>query len=188
MPKSTREKLVSRAEYLVRRRGYNGFSFSDLSEDVGIRKASINYYFPHKTDLLLEMMVAYRERFVRSLGKFDEKHNTARERFKAYVAMNRQALGGGHSMCLYVSLGLAVEGLSAEVREELKVFYAQSMDWLQTVHDLGRTDRTLPSHGDPEQWANQVISSLQGAQVSARVNSRLEIFDLVSKCLMTTAT
>ena len=188
MPESTRDKLVSRAEYLARRRGYNGFSFSDLSEDIGIRKASINYYFPHKTDLLREMMANYRERFSRSLAGFDERHRLARTKLKAYVDMNRQALDGGQSMCLYVSLGLAVEGLDPEIHDELKAFHAQSIAWLKKLYEMGRKDQSLPSLGDAGQWANQTLSSLQGAQVSARVTGRLDVFDLVARRILTSAT
>ena len=188
MPESTREKLVRRAEHLARRRGHNGFSFSDLSEDVGIRKASINYYFPHKTDLLREMMASYRGRFNQALSAIDQKHRLARTRLKAYVAMNRLALDGGQSMCLYVSLGLAVEGLDAEIHDELKSFHARSIAWLQALYEQGRADESLPAHGDAKPWAHQTLSSLQGAQVSARVTGQLDIFDLVAKRILTSAT
>ncbi|MEM6260621.1 MAG: TetR/AcrR family transcriptional regulator [Planctomycetota bacterium] len=188
MSATTRQKLVDRAEYLTRRHGYNGFSFSDLSDHIGIRKASINYYFPHKTDLLLEMMQGYRERFGRALDGIDAKHRLARPKLKAYVEMNRHALDGGQSMCLYVSLGLTVEGLDGKIIEELREFHAQSIDWLQALHQLGRIDQSLPSHGDARAWANQTLSSLQGAQVSARVTGRLEAFNLVAKRILTCAT
>ena len=36
------------AETLVRTRGYNGFSYRDLAEQIGIKTASIHYRFPHQ--------------------------------------------------------------------------------------------------------------------------------------------
>ena len=39
------------AQHLVQTRGYHAFSYADIAEEVGSRKASIHYYFPSKTDL-----------------------------------------------------------------------------------------------------------------------------------------
>src|SRR5690606_22091844 len=41
---TTREQLVCHAQALIRQRGYNGFSYRDLAEHVGVKTASIHYY------------------------------------------------------------------------------------------------------------------------------------------------
>ena len=41
MRSDTRATLIDDATTLVRRRGYAGFSYADLSEAVGIRKPSL---------------------------------------------------------------------------------------------------------------------------------------------------
>ncbi|KFJ90149.1 TetR family transcriptional regulator, partial [Pseudomonas sp. 1-7] len=43
--------MIQTAENLMRTRGYTAFSYADLSEAVGIRKASIHHHFPTKEDL-----------------------------------------------------------------------------------------------------------------------------------------
>ncbi len=47
----TKELLLKEAEMLVRTRGFAAFSYADLSERVGIRKASIHHHFPTKEEL-----------------------------------------------------------------------------------------------------------------------------------------
>jgi len=42
---------VDLAEALIQSRGYSAFSYQDISDRLGIRKASIHYHFPSKTDL-----------------------------------------------------------------------------------------------------------------------------------------
>jgi len=42
---------MSVARATVQDRGYNGLSFRELAKDVGIKSASIHYYFPSKGDL-----------------------------------------------------------------------------------------------------------------------------------------
>src|SRR5215510_2912589 len=48
----TRTLILDAAQDLVQRLGANAVSDQHLSEAVGIRKASIHYYFPAKEDLL----------------------------------------------------------------------------------------------------------------------------------------
>jgi TetR/AcrR family transcriptional repressor of nem operon len=51
MNKTTKTTLLDVAEELLLTRGYNGFSYNDIAEKVGIRKASIHYHFPSKSGL-----------------------------------------------------------------------------------------------------------------------------------------
>ncbi|MCS2164038.1 TetR/AcrR family transcriptional regulator [Scandinavium manionii] len=48
---STHDSLIALTDTLIQENGYQGFSYSDLAERLGIRKASIHYHFPTKTDL-----------------------------------------------------------------------------------------------------------------------------------------
>ncbi|MCH6573146.1 MAG: helix-turn-helix transcriptional regulator, partial [Proteobacteria bacterium] len=45
---STREHILKRATMLFQGRGYNGFSFKDISTPMGIRNAAIHYHFSTK--------------------------------------------------------------------------------------------------------------------------------------------
>ncbi|SUW63723.1 Bacterial regulatory proteins, tetR family [Buttiauxella agrestis] len=48
---STYNNLLDLADTLIQENGYAGFSYADLAERMGIRKASIHHHFPSKTDL-----------------------------------------------------------------------------------------------------------------------------------------
>ena len=65
--RDTRSTLLTEAETLVRGRGYSGFSYADLAEAVGIRKASIHHHFPTKTDLAIALLGAYSGRYADAL-------------------------------------------------------------------------------------------------------------------------
>ena len=43
---TVREQLLDHAQILLMTRGYNGFSYRDLSTLVGVKTSSIHYYFP----------------------------------------------------------------------------------------------------------------------------------------------
>ena len=56
---TVREQILDHAITLIMLRGYNGFSYRDLSSLVGVKTSSIHYYFPSKDDLVLEAVNAY---------------------------------------------------------------------------------------------------------------------------------
>src|SRR5437899_2046581 len=45
------QKILDTAEALIQTKGFNAFSYKDISEIVGIKTSSIHYYFPTKSDL-----------------------------------------------------------------------------------------------------------------------------------------
>ena len=55
---NTSDEILASARNLIMSGGYNGFSYADISEVVGIRKASIHHHFPSKVDLVRELVKA----------------------------------------------------------------------------------------------------------------------------------
>ncbi|MGB3614724.1 MAG: TetR/AcrR family transcriptional regulator, partial [Elainellaceae cyanobacterium] len=56
---NTKTQILDVAQDLVQRLGVNGMSYKDISEIVGIRKASVHTHFPKKDDLLLTLLERY---------------------------------------------------------------------------------------------------------------------------------
>lgn len=46
---NTRELIVQTADGFIRNKGFNAFSYKDISTVIGIKTSSIHYYFPTKT-------------------------------------------------------------------------------------------------------------------------------------------
>src|SRR3974390_2000756 len=59
----TAEQILDLAETLIQTRGYSAFSYQDIADSLGIRKASIHYYFPSKADLGVAVVDRYADRF-----------------------------------------------------------------------------------------------------------------------------
>ena len=49
---TTRDQIVKLADRFQKQRGYSGWSFGDISAEVGIRRASIHHHFPTRGALL----------------------------------------------------------------------------------------------------------------------------------------
>jgi TetR/AcrR family transcriptional regulator, transcriptional repressor for nem operon len=59
----TAEQILDLAETLIQTRGYSAFSYQDIADSLGIRKASIHYHFASKAELGVAVVDRYIERF-----------------------------------------------------------------------------------------------------------------------------
>lgn len=71
MNRDTRTALMDLAEHTVRSRGFDGFSYADLAEAIGIRKASIHYHFPTKAKLSEALIERYQTSLQQGLTEID---------------------------------------------------------------------------------------------------------------------
>ena len=65
-------RILSEAQRLVQMRGFNGFSYADIAETLGVTKASLHYHFPSKAELGRRLIDRYREDFLAALRAIDE--------------------------------------------------------------------------------------------------------------------
>lgn len=165
---ATRTALLDAAQELAQTRGYNAFSFRDLSKRVGVKTASIHYWFPTKGDLGCELMSRYHERFISALTAIDRRRWGARRKLQEFVELFRAALMKGDRMCLCGVLASEFATLPASVQREVRSFFDASERWLAGVLWAGRKDRELAFQGTPEGTARVLFSSLEGAMMAAR--------------------
>ncbi|WP_144630616.1 TetR/AcrR family transcriptional regulator [Bordetella genomosp. 13] len=163
---STRDQLICHAQTLMRERGYNGFSYRDLAEHVGVKTASIHYHFPQKEDLLLAAVEDYTGRAMQAVRGVDESL-PAQQRLARYAALfTRQA---GDQVCMCGMLTADFNSVPDSVRHALQNFYRQHENWLAKVFAEGARDGTLKSSGDPQTDARTLFSALQGALLASRL-------------------
>lgn len=173
----TRAALLDSAEHASRMRGYDGFSYADLSKDVGIRKASIHHHFPTKADLADALLQRYRERFFEGLATIKSRHAKGSARIEAYLGAYRDALSGGKMVCLCVAFSAGRDSLSDSVLAELNRFNDLSIAWLTETFRLGRDDGSIASDEDPQSEAAACLALVEGAQLLARAAKDVSRFD-----------
>ncbi len=174
---STRTELLTCAENVARRRGFDGFSYADLANEVGIRKASIHYHFPAKADLAVALIKRYSSTFSDALAVIDETSDIASDRLAAYVQIYRRALGGGAKLCLCVAFSISRDSLSDDALDELDSFHSISINWLQQTFEQATNDNSVSNLGDPEDEATALLALVEGAQLVARSACRVADFD-----------
>lgn len=177
MGTDTKTALLDAAEYAARARGFDGFSYADLAEAVEIRKASIHYHFPTKAALSEALMDRYHAVLERECNKIKANHNTGSEQLLALTDLYRDALNGGKTLCLCVSLISSRESLSPEVIEKIKAFRSMMIRQIEAIFRLGLQDQTIAGVSDPAAEARGVLAQLEGAHLTARAEENVDTFD-----------
>jgi len=164
----TRNELLDRGQALAQRHGYNGFSFSDLAVEIGIKTASIHYHFPTKADLGKALMARYRERFMARLAIIDLEQSDARRKLEQFAGLFEETLAAGGKLCLCGMLASEYETLPDLVRVEVRAFFDACELWLVNVLKQGRAAKLFNFAGSGMETAQMLLSSLEGAMVTAR--------------------
>lgn len=162
-------KIVEVAQELVQTRGYNAFSYRDLSERIGIKTSSIHYYFPSKEDLGAAMMGRYRECATGELARIDAEEPRAKQRLVRYMALFDEIQKNGERLCPWAMLATDYTTLPEQVRIEVRAFYMLNESWLETVLEAGRQAGDFAFPGSARAAAEALFAVLEGVLVTARV-------------------
>jgi TetR/AcrR family transcriptional regulator, transcriptional repressor for nem operon len=163
----TARRILDAAEELVQVRGFNGFSYADVSAEVGITKAALHYHFPGKADLGLALITRYASRFAGELAELDGGSAAPAARLAGYAGLYLGVLRQ-HRLCLCGMLAAEYQTLPGPMREAVTSFFDANESWLEKVLEEGRQDGTLRFPGTPRDTARMVIACLEGAMLVAR--------------------
>jgi TetR/AcrR family transcriptional regulator, transcriptional repressor for nem operon len=168
MSADTREKLLAAAEVLVRKRGWSGFSYADLAEAVGLRKASIHHHFPSKEDLGYALIEAYGERYDRALEKIVAESDDGLARVEAYAKLYLHGLREEQG-CLAAAMAAELAILPARIRAAVAIFFERHIGWLKRILTEGRANGTIGADVKPAQSARLIVATLEGALMMERL-------------------
>ena len=177
----TSARILDAAQRLVQTRGYNGFSYADVAEHIGIRKASIHYHFPNKGNLGRELVARYRAAFRRELARIEGATGDPRRKLELYAGLYRAVLQDEGRMCLCGMMAADLLTLPEGVQEEVRGFFAENAAWLEAALVEGRETGLLDFEGEPEAEAQLFLSSLEGAMLTARSQGGLLRFDTTAR-------
>jgi TetR/AcrR family transcriptional regulator, transcriptional repressor for nem operon len=167
-PNTTGQRILAVAKDFVQTRGYNGFSFHDISRKVGIRTPSVHHHFRTKSDLGRALLAQERSAMNKSLRLIDAQVDSTWGKVKRYVELWNEAAGDGTGVCILGTLAAEYNTLPEPMRTELRQFFDENEAWLAVLLRQGRIDRTLSFDGAPSVAAGGIVALLHGAMVSAR--------------------
>jgi TetR/AcrR family transcriptional repressor of nem operon len=170
MDKNTvRDQVLDHARTLLMTRGYNAFSYRDLSELVGVKTSSIHYYFPSKEDLAFEAVNAYSADVMSSIYAIDSSA-PADKKLDRYVKVLVRVIGEeGDRVCLCGMLAADIVSLPDNVRQAVQAFFRANENWLAKVLAEGEIQGTLHANNQPEAAARALFAAFQGSLLASRL-------------------
>lgn len=166
--RTVREQLVGYAQTLIMLRGFNGFSYRDLAELVGVKTSSIHYYFPAKDDLILEAVNTYSSESLAEMYAIDSSL-PADARLDRYTRMFGKVLGDGDQICLCGMLAADIASLPENVKQAVQSFFRSNETWLGKVLAEGKRQGTLIDAGPAEAAGRTLYAAYQGAVLASRL-------------------
>jgi TetR/AcrR family transcriptional repressor of nem operon len=163
-----RSKALKSARNHLQTKGFNGFSFQTVADDLGIRKASLHYYFASKDQLGLELLQNYRQAFevwaekVKDLG--------AREKVQQTIDFFVKLSDGGQRICPIGALCADFNSLSPTLQKALKEFTEDQKKWLIELLQQGQKEKVISKKINPRLAAEGIASQIQGVLQMARIH------------------
>ncbi len=160
----TRAEIVDRAKALFYERGYDGTTFTDIVEAVGVYRGNINYYFKTKDDILKAVIERHLEEFAALLSAWSDSHPDPRDRLLdfAHMIVAREAALTRYG-CPIGTLNTELGKDRVELQQSARALFDLFRAWLaEQFRALGRA-------GDADALALHLLGRAQGVAVIAHV-------------------
>ncbi|MCF6126775.1 TetR/AcrR family transcriptional regulator [Mesorhizobium sp. M7A.F.Ca.CA.001.07.2.1] len=177
---STSEKILDVAQSLIVAGGYNGFSYADISADIGIRKASIHHHFPTKAELVSVLVDRYRRQAEVGLESLRGELSSPAEQLQSYLNYWRTCIrDASPSFCVCAMLAGEMQMLPEEVASRVRAHFQNLAGWLTSVLRAGMEQDLFRLNNRPEEEAQMLMASVHGAMLSARAFSDPGLFTII---------
>jgi TetR/AcrR family transcriptional repressor of nem operon len=153
--------IMNAAERRMRIGGFNGFSFRDLAEDVGVKSSSVHYHFPTKEALAAAVIRRYTEDVAKVIEK-GFKHEA--DPLVVWTRAFRGTIVSKDRICPCAVLGAAARDLPREVAVEVESFFEMCLDDLQ-------------NRGLSTKRASEFLATITGAMVLSNALGDVSYYD-----------
>lgn len=160
--------IMNAAERRMRIGGFNGFSFREIAEDVGVKSSSVHYHFATKEKLAAAVVRRYTDHVACVI---DQALAAGVDPSQAWAHAFRGTLHSKDRMCPATVLGAGSLDLPAEVAVEVRRFFKMCLD-------------RLIAGGLSQNSAAELLATVTGAMVVATALNDLTAYDRATSELL----
>ena len=131
---STKSEIIRIGDELIRDKGINAFSYADISKILGIKNASIHYYFPTKTDLCLAVIDAHQKQ-LQSLIETNAE-DTPIQKLEAFMSIYA-ATQAEQKICLVGALTTDLHTVEEPIKTAMEQFAGMLLSWVTAIIEEG---------------------------------------------------
>ena len=162
----TREKIIELADQLMRTKGFNAFSYADISAPLAIKNAAIHYHFPNKADLGICVIDREMEKLNGCIRQWEKLPPD--EQLKKLVNVFQQRSKQG-LICLAGSLTPDYDTYSPPMQEKVQEMCKGILSWMAQCLEKGRAAKKFHFEGNAHDRALMVMSNLMSSLLFSRV-------------------
>lgn len=178
---NTFNEILNCARSLIIAGGYNGFSYADIAEFVGIRKASIHHHFPTKLDLVVTLVRRYREEAEVGIGEIERHCPSSEDQLRAYMGYWQSCIADAtKGYCVCALLATQIPVLPQDVVVEVRTHFLALSTWLTSVLQRGSEQGNFILTGEARAEAEAFMATVHGAMLSARAYGDPAMFGVIT--------
>jgi TetR/AcrR family transcriptional repressor of nem operon len=164
----TRKRIVAKAAALFNRKGFGGCSMQDIGAATGLEKGSLYAHFGSKEELAAEAFdYAWSQTCAARVGNLGDVSNHV-DKLELHIENfgARRSFAGG---CPMLNTALDSDDGNATLRRRAERAMRGWVGFLAGLVRSGQAKREIRSSVDPEGLAILIVSLLEGASASARL-------------------
>lgn len=174
----TKTKIVEIAESLIRTKGYNGFSYKDIAQELHIKNAAIHYYFPAKSDLGCAVIERSRNSFRQQTAG---RYLSPAQKLDAFIQIY-EISQKNNCVCFIGALGASYDSLPENMQHSLQQAGQEIRQWVEGLLQEGLASKDFSFTCTTIEMADLVTTTLAASLILDKITSR-NIFKSVKQAL-----
>ena len=176
----TNQQILYYGRHFLQCRGYNGFSYRDISQKLGIKNAAIHNYYPKKEDLVAALLEDSRNKLAANIAQIVESGGSAREQLQYYFDYALKEFDEGKSICPPGSVILDFEELPEKVKKQNLLLLDDILSWISRVLKTGLGQGEFNFSDSVDARAELVVEALMGARQLSSIRGRKTLVRSIS--------
>jgi TetR/AcrR family transcriptional repressor of nem operon len=168
----TNQQIRHYARHFLQCQGYNGFSYKDISRELGIKNSSIHHYYPKKEDLVAALLEESRKNLSENIAQIVKSGGSARDQLQYYFDYALKEFDEGKSICPPGSVILDFKELPEEVKKQNLLLLHYILDWISRVIRTGLEQGEFNFSDPVETRAELIVETLMGARLLSSIQGR----------------
>ncbi|MEO9966093.1 MAG: TetR/AcrR family transcriptional regulator [Reichenbachiella sp.] len=163
---NTRTQILDLGEELIRTRGFNAFSYKDISEKLGIKNAAVHYHFPSKEALGTAIIQQSIDLFIVKEKQWNQL--SSKEQLLDFINIYQKSHDKNWS-CLMGALSSSVDSLPSTMQNKLTKMAEYILNRLTQTLIEGLKKGEFHFDEEPRAKAELIISSLLSSLLLSKV-------------------
>ena len=178
-----KDQILEVATELVQTRGYSAFSYQDLSDRLGITKASLHHHFPSKEGLGRAVAEKYNTDVKAALAEAQQRSDDPRVQLEGYVQFVLGIIKTRDRICAAGSVQSEINVVPKAMGQSMCSLVQYVIGWISKVIKNGRDRGVMDFPGTPDHQAAMIFAAAQGAMQYGRANGEKKAHQVMQQII-----